>query len=111
MSKENKCPYCGGNGSKIRARMASLQTHFTFGYGERKWQCVKCASEWMSCYAIPPKGHSPDMEDASDKIIEVGFVDGVRGCADPVVLKISVEVPDTPIENIADSDTVGEQAS
>ena len=92
MSESYRCPYCSGKAGKIKGRVGQIQTHFTFGWGERLWKCSSCGETWSVCYALPPKSHNYLVVGAKE-IIEVGVVDGIRGFASPLVLKAKIKKP------------------
>ncbi len=101
MAKGDKCPYCGGRADRIEGRVGCQPTHLSFGYGERLWKCRKCGEVFSVCYAIPPKGGRSDMPEPHKGIIKVSFTEGVRGYADPVVLR--ADAPAFPEKAAQDS--------
>jgi len=111
MTSSSKCPYCSKAGKLTRARVAEIQTHFTFGWGEKIFKCSSCGETWSACYPIPPKGHS-ELVTAAKEIIEVGFVDGMQGFAAPLVFSASVKRPQPPtIEAAENPEPAGEEAT
>ncbi len=93
MTKQNKCPYCPGDARKIEGRVAGKSSHFSFGYGERTWECTRCGERYSVCYSVPPKGARPDMEKPNEKILKITFSEGVRGFADPLILRAQAPAP------------------
>ena len=87
MSKNQKCPYCSGDGKKIRGRMAGQSSHLTYGYGEYTFQCGKCSEVWSQCYPVPPKGHPKVMDVPNPGILKVSFKEGTSGFANRIILK------------------------
>jgi len=94
MAKPGKCPYCSGGGKKVSGKVASQPTNLAYGYGERVYRCSQCGEEYRAFYSIPPKGTRGGMVKPHEKIMKVGFTEGVRGFASPVVLKASIPVPE-----------------
>jgi hypothetical protein len=84
-----KCPYCGGQGRKIDARVVGQPSHLTFGYGVRVWQCSKCGETWTACYPIPPKGFQY-MPEPREGILRLTFRERLSGYASPIVLTATV---------------------
>jgi hypothetical protein len=87
MSNNQKCPYCSGDGKKIRGRVAGQPSNLTYGYGEYTFQCGKCGEVWSQCYPVPPKGHPKVMDVPNPGILNVSFKEGTSGFANRVVLK------------------------
>ncbi len=93
MAKAKKnCPRCGGPGRKLSGRVMLLSTHRTYGYGERVYECRKCAMGYSLFYPIPPKSGAlpPKPDNPNDGLLRPRWIESISGHAAAIVFGADV---------------------
>ena len=104
MQNSRKCPYCSGDGKKVKGRIAGLSSHLTFGYGEHTNRCMSCGEYWSICSPIPPKGHPKMLDVPNPGILNISFREGTSGFAHGGVLKANSAIFIERVEPHPDED-------